>query len=605
MSESGFDVLNKFAPEGGGTITYAPYSPTAEQENNIIDANQLAQKNQITDEIAARNVQDTNMFNYYANMYAGQFLPIKAAQTQAMENYALQLGLGKRYSPEDFKAMIEESVGPIEETPAGRRFTRFIVDSFNARTPYKGAAGALDVYLQALGKQMDRDDVIKAAKLERRLMIGELAAKQAMEANENIKQVEADYYLKKMGYDNDTAKMYMNFTGDILKNIQGFNIDVEKDKIKNSLDMLKNPDKTMNIKYMKPDGTYSDPILAKTVLTQDGPQIMMGRVEETERGPIQIFDVPVPAGPGGLLNVVNIGTQNVGDNSKLLNEQTLSAAKVQEGAQDIYALESIKKDVGEIVKGAKLDINTLGAPGAINDFLQESKFVTQSILDLVSNSSGKGNIGTDLFQDGELLYNYDRRKFQDMMNTEGTIILSDVPRFSVAGVQMGTKQEYTQASINDLFNEGWWMSKGYDKRYAQNKVREQFIVYGLARALKPTGRLNVDDVKRASDAVSLYGLQSPERVLAKLEEVYAKISEAQLGLIKSAPSVLSTNPDTNDVIMMLRGLGLDPELYQQYFSTPADIVPKQTDADAVTQEDIQPQEFPASSFSVDDLGFGG
>jgi len=30
MSESGFDVLNKFAPAGGGTITYAPYSPTAE-----------------------------------------------------------------------------------------------------------------------------------------------------------------------------------------------------------------------------------------------------------------------------------------------------------------------------------------------------------------------------------------------------------------------------------------------------------------------------------------------------------------------------------------------------------------------------------------------
>ncbi len=44
---------------------------------------------------------------------------------------------------------------------------------------------------------MDREDQIKTAKLERRLMVGELAAKQAAEANENIKAVEADFYLKK------------------------------------------------------------------------------------------------------------------------------------------------------------------------------------------------------------------------------------------------------------------------------------------------------------------------------------------------------------------------------------------------------------------------
>ena len=95
MSESGFDVLNKFAPINGGTITYAPYKPTAEQENEIIDAGQMAQKNQVTNEIAARQVNDTNMFNYYANLYAGQMLPIKQAQDLAMENYALQLGLAK------------------------------------------------------------------------------------------------------------------------------------------------------------------------------------------------------------------------------------------------------------------------------------------------------------------------------------------------------------------------------------------------------------------------------------------------------------------------------------------------------------------------------
>ena len=118
MSESGFDVLNKFAPVNGGTITYAPYKPTAEQENEIIDAGQMAQKNQITNEIAERQVNDTNMFNYYANLYAGQMLPIKQAQDLAMENYALQLGLGKRYTAEDFRntaqAVFDGRLGPLD-----------------------------------------------------------------------------------------------------------------------------------------------------------------------------------------------------------------------------------------------------------------------------------------------------------------------------------------------------------------------------------------------------------------------------------------------------------------------------------------------------------
>jgi len=64
-----------------------------------------------------------------------------------------------------------------------------------------------------------------------------------------------------------------------------------------------------------------------------------------------------------------------------------------------------------------------------------------------------------------------------------------------------------------------YTSLGYDKTYAQNKVRENIIIYALARAQKPTGRLNVDDVKRASDSVNISGLKSDEAVQAQLEEV--------------------------------------------------------------------------------------
>ena len=113
------------------------------------------------------------------------------------------------------------------------------------------------------------------------------------------------------------------------------------------------------------------------------------------------------------------------------------------------------------------------------------------------------------------------------------------------------------------------MFPSHDPTYAQNKVKEIFIIYGLARALKSTGRLNVDDIQRASEAVSIYGIQSPQAAIAKLEQVAQKLSDAQKAIIRSTPEVLGTNPEVNEVIIpMLNRLQLPVDVYQQYFMTP-------------------------------------
>ena len=299
MSESGFDVLKGFQPEGG-SITYEPYTPIVPQKAPIEYEQEKAVKDQISIDQAARIEQDTNLFNYYANQYAGQMLPVIQAGNLNMDNYAQMLGLGKRYSPDDFKKIIEESIGPIEDDTAGRQFTRFLVDSFNARTPYKGAAGALDLYLQVVGKRLDREDQIKTAKLERRLMVGELAAKQAAEANENIKAVEADFYLKKMGYDNANAQEYLGFTSDILKKIAQTNLDMEEEKLKASMHFLKNPQQPVQVAYVGPDGKTVGPIAAMPILTETGIQYRLGRVTEDGQ---QIFDVKIPGDEQGRFNL--------------------------------------------------------------------------------------------------------------------------------------------------------------------------------------------------------------------------------------------------------------------------------------------------------------
>ena len=79
------------------------------------------------------------------------------------------------------------------------------------------------------------------------------------------------------------AKEYLNFSDGILQKIAQTNLDIEKDKIKASLDALKNPDKLLNIQYVQPNGELSDPLSAREIMTDSGPQIMLGRVVQTEK----------------------------------------------------------------------------------------------------------------------------------------------------------------------------------------------------------------------------------------------------------------------------------------------------------------------------------
>ncbi len=618
MSDSGFDVLKGFQPEGG-SITYEPYKPTAEAQN-VVDYNtEQQQKNQISTEAAAQMQNDTNTFNYYANMYAGEILPIQNQQKLNMAAYAQAMGLGQRYSPDDFKAMIEESVGPIEDTSAGRKFTRFMVDAFNARTPYKGTAGALDIYLQSLGKKFEREDLIKAQKLERRLMIGELAAKQAFDANQSMKGVEADYYAKMMGYDNDTAQKYLGFSDKILQKIAQTNMDIEKKKVSASLDLLKNPQKPLNIGYYDRTGKFNGPVAAMPILTDQGVQYRMGRVDEAS-GNI-IYDQIIPPDAEGKANFYLMGKEGAPADAKILKDDQLTAAKRAEGSANLFTLQNQYDDVQSILKIAYDDPSKVGITGSIKKSLQEVGAVTESLFNMLGNDAGKGAIGTNLVGQGQMLFSYDQGN-PGALDTGGTvdttikskIILNDKPTNIPFKKENGIVAE---ASLDDITKVGWWESQGYDPDYAQNKVKEIFIIYGLARALKSTGRLNVDDIQRASEAVSIYGLQSPQAAIAKLEQVAQKLSDAQKAIIRSKPEVLGTSPEIDEVIIpMLERLQLPIDPYRQYFmqsqaptggavgtNEVQGAIP--TTIDEASQTNTMPDTTKGISIKVDDLFMGG
>ena len=618
MSSLGYDTLSDFKidlsvdpiqplqsikPYQGGSVTISGeerFTPTPEMEANAATTQQQAQT----------SVNTEAYMNMMANQFAGQYLPVRENRRAYGEQYYKALGLGDRYNPSDFEAEIRKSLGEFPKKSGLDKTLNFVIDALNGRTPFKGVAGALDVLSQATGKALGRAEQDTLNRLNYQMKVGELAVKQAQDANKIIMEKEADFFLKMMGYDNEDMTINMNFNKDILKQVSQHNLDVQKDRVKASVDLLNNVEKPLYGVYT--DGKGVKQYATVRVMPSDvGPQLMMGRIQQLEDGrSVQIFDVPLPAGPDGTLDFAIIGAQQPGTEKSMFDQMVPSAQKISDGVQEFASLDGTRSDISNILLTAQNDINKLGLPGNIQSIIQTAGFNIESIFNEISKQSGgSGATGTNLTSNGEMMYNRDFLEFDDYDQDETTLTLTDIPK---GNNPFGTTTKNVPASMQDIFSEDWFVEQGYDTSYAENKVRENFIKYGLARANKPTGRLNVDDIKRASDAVSIYGAKAPQDVIAALKEVDRKIRQAQEGLLRAYPEIIMKDPTFSNrekAEEILRGLGLNPSDFERYFlemqstGTSPDANAVQSQQPELQQEKTVPNEFDndGEAVTVDDL----
>tara|TARA_R100000742_G_C4278904_1_gene102380 strand:- start:2363 stop:4231 length:1869 start_codon:yes stop_codon:yes gene_type:complete len=609
MSSTGYDTLSDFKidltvdpiqpinsirpHQGGGKFTISDQmeTPTPEMEANAATSMQQA----------ANEVDVTSYMNAMANQFAGQYLPVRDQRRVYADQYYKALGLGSRYNPADFEAEIRQSLGELPKRSGLDSTLNFVIDALNGRTQFKGVAGALDILAQASGKALGRAEQDRLNRINYQMKVGELAVKQAQDANKVIMEKEADFFLKMMGYDNEDMTKFMSFNADILKDVSEHNLDVQKERIKSSLAMLNNLDAPLNVSYIDNTGARQTG-MAKMVNTDVGPQLMLGRLMDLPDGrKIQVYDTPIDVG-----NATIIGKSQPGTEAAKLSEMTPSSQKIVEGVQDFASLDGIRTDISNILVTASNDINKLGFPGNIQSWMQTVGFNIESVLnELSKNSGGSGAVGTKATENGEMFFNRDQLKFDDYDREETTITLTDLPQ---GNNPFASTTKNVSVSMNDLFSEDWFVSQGYDTSYAENKVRENFIIYGLARANKPTGRLNVDDIKRASDAISIYGAKAPQDVIAALKEVDRKIRQAQQGLIRAYPEIILrdptfSNPDkTNEI---LRGLGLNPDDFATYLNqltqsnTSSDANAIQSEQPENEQQRTVPNEFDSEGEAVD------
>ena len=88
---------------------------------------------------------------------------------------------------------------------------------------------------------------------------------------------------------------------------------------------------------------------------------------------------------------------------------------------------------------------------------------------------------------------------QAVKNLESSV-LSDLANAYTA--EVGDRNFATDPVYDNLF--GMSIRKNYDPDIVRNQIRVNSIYYALARARKPTGRLNMNDIDNAKDAMTLY-----------------------------------------------------------------------------------------------------
>ena len=218
---SGFDTLNTFKTDLV-IEPVKPVDPVPDVQGGTFEVTQpenYEEKNLLAADLASNAVDETFEYNNMGIKYADQFLPVRQALDEQYSAIAERLGIGKRVTFEEALQGIQEKLGPLPQTPGIDKALNVFVDSINARTPYRGAAGIFDIIAQATGKYIQRETAEDAAELQHSLKMKELAIQTMQDQNAAILEKESEFFLKKMGFDNEFMMKNMAFDMDMQKKI--------------------------------------------------------------------------------------------------------------------------------------------------------------------------------------------------------------------------------------------------------------------------------------------------------------------------------------------------------------------------------------------------
>ncbi len=436
--------------------------------------------------------------------FAGQPKTSQQFAAEYDEMYPETEAVNENFGFEKNLALARLGLGLMQPTPGGamapaiaKAGENFLADLANVNERKRQA--------KAANREQERED----ERAKREYVLGALQEQRDMRDSN-----EFDLFMKVLQFNMDSDEGNIGFRRELAKQNFAYKYDVDIMAMENNAKLLAEQfEKTPKVFAIKPEGLDQTVKYVTGYLGID-PKDGIEKPFIPKQVGDQIIYEPAP------LDAV-IANFSLNDDNSLKQDvkaQIAQAEKINTGNQALSFISDIKVSIAQ-------NRGRVGAPGAIKKTLQNIKgtildiadtFVEAGVIDQDSYEAAKNKIESSVFNDlaGSYQTAYPGRNATDFY----------------ADLESDENKIYQEFFVKPREN--------YDPALAANEIKLNAIYYAVARARKPTGRLNVDDVNNAKASLSLYNLDtSSDTVITSLGAIESELQgfvNAQKQIYKKA-----------------------------------------------------------------------
>jgi|TARA_R110002020_G_scaffold200703_1_gene403047 uncharacterized membrane protein len=301
------------------------------------------------------------------------------------------------------------------------------------------------------------------------------------------KALQGKLIMEAFGFNLGEDQRSREYMRDLNKMFYNYQYDTDADAMKRHFELLKERyDKKGEVLYDQQTGKFA-----------------MGYIQENDAGmPIPYF----PVNEGGVFKYVprpeaiitNFTLNNKGDFDP-------GAKQVMDLASGINNAKLSLKFIRDVQQSIVDNPGIIGLPGFATDFTQS---VGSTAFDIMDALKARGAID-------EKAYNKNVSRIE---NSVVSNLKDSYVKYNKQGDKNANNFDKAEGTPEYEIYRTF-----FNPEIAKNKVRLNSIYYALARARKDTGRLNVDDINNAKDAIDLFGLGGSDAIKASLSIVYEQI----------------------------------------------------------------------------------
>ena len=276
----------------------------------------------------------------------------------------------------------------------------------------------------------------------------------------------------------------------------------------------------------------------KVLYDQASGTFRAGYIQKNEQGvPIPYFPV-LKDGEFTFVPKVDAITTNFTLNEK--GDFDPGAKQVMDLAGKINSAKQSLKFIRDVQQSIMENPGIVGVPGFLTQFTQS---VGSTAFDIIDALKARGAIDKNAYD----------RNVDRIENSVISHLRDNYVKYNGTGDKNANNFNTERAKGTDEYD---IYRAFFNPEIAKNTVRLNSIYYALARARKPTGRLNVDDIRNAQADIDIFSIKGSDNIKASLNIIYEQIEstlKSDLGLLDPQYENLIQNIPYTDFVGQTAG----------------------------------------------------